>query len=258
MKTTRYINKDTVAKRFLKGGKTYDSHAKVQQCVSKLLVEKLKKYETIRFDKVFEIGCCTGNLTELLLENFPIKELYINDIVPEFFDTVVTRLGTEHNCKVHPQFGDIEKIAFPREVDTVISSATFQWLSNIEKLFVSVAESLRDKGFFAFSIFGPGTLREFREITNIGLNYLSVGTILDMLERYFYIEEEETVKDTLFFPTPFDVLKHLQATGVGGVSESRWTKRKLNEFEEKYYSRFGGTSGVPVTYMSSYIVATKK
>lgn len=125
-------------------------------------------------------------------------------------------------------------------------------------MFEKLAGALNEKGFLAFSIFGPGTLCEFRELTNIGLQYSAVGRLLDMMEKYFHIEEEETVKDQLFFSSPRDILRHLQATGVGGVKDFKWTPRALRDFEHEYTERFGTTSGIPVTYISSYVIASKK
>jgi len=258
MNREKSIDKVKVAKSFQRGQKTYDSNARIQQYVSKKLIDMLKEYPEIRYDNIFEIGCCTGNLTEQLLKNFDIGRLYLNDLVPDFYDDVKARANSICDVEIVSQFGDIESLEFPQNLDLVISSATFQWLTDIESLFKKAAGSLLDDGYFAFSIFGPGTLSEFKEITGIGLDYSAVGLLLDLLEKEFHIEEEETVKDQLFFSTPRDVLKHLQATGVGGVTEHRWTPSSLRAFEQSYYEKFGGASGVPVTYMSSYVIASKK
>lgn len=252
------VDKKKVADSFLKGSKTYDEHARVQKNVSKLLIDKLKKYDEISYGRVLEIGCCTGNLTELLVNSFPVGNLYLNDIVEEFYMAVIERIKNTPSMTIHPCFGDIEKIDIPQNLGVVVSSGTFQWLQNIRSVFKKIASSLNREGWFGFSIFGPGTFREMREITGVGLEYLPVGTILDMLECDFHIEEEQTVKDQLFFTRPYDVLRHVQSTGVSGIKKHRWTKQSLYQFEKDYLDKFGSASGVPVTYMSSYIIASKK
>jgi malonyl-CoA O-methyltransferase len=258
MNNEKSIDKNIIARSFSRGKTTYDQNAKIQQRVSWKLVKKLSKYPEINPANALEIGCCTGTLTELLLSSCRVEKLYLNDLVSSFYDDVTKRLIGCKDVDIIPMFGDIEKLPLPENLDLVISSATFQWLTNLESLFVRIAGALSDQGFLAYSIFGPGTLREFRDITNIGLQYSAVGTILDMMDQYFHIEEEETVKDQLFFSSRRDILRHLQATGVSGVKDYRWTPGKLREFENEYADRFGTASGIPVTYVSSYVIASKK
>lgn len=252
------MNKDTIARSFLHGQRTYDTHAKVQCNVSKRLVAKLTEYPEIQYNRVLEIGCCTGTLTELLVKSSKIKKLYLNDLVPSFFDTVLERLTRPLEVEVVPMFGDIETIELPQDLDLIISSSTLQWITDISALINKVAYSLHKNGFFVFSLFGPGTLFEFREITGIGLDYSSSGTIMDLLERHFNIEEEESRRDLIYFSTPREVLRHLQATGVGGVKEYRWTSKGIRDFEKRYSEQFGVSEGIPVTYMSYNFVASKK
>ncbi len=252
------MNKEKIARSFLHGQNTYDTHAKIQRKVSERLVEKLNEYQNIQYNRVLEIGCYTGTLTELLVKSSKIKKLFLNDLVPDFHDTVVERLGKPLEVDIVPMFGDIEKIDLPNNLDLVISSSTLQWMIDIAELINKVALSLQKGGFFIFSLFGPGTLLEFKEITGVGLNYLASGTIMDLLEGHFHIEEEECRRDRLFFSTPREILRHLQATGVGGVQEYRWTSSGIRDFEKKYSDQFGVAEGIPVTYMSYNFVASKK
>jgi malonyl-CoA O-methyltransferase len=252
------VNKDTIARSFLHGQRTYDTHAKVQRNVSERLVTKLKEYQEIQYNRVLEIGCCTGTLTELLVNSSDIKKLYLNDLVPSFYDTVIERLSKPLEVDVVPLFGDIETIDFPQELDLVITSSTLQWIIDISALINKVASSLQKRGFFVFSLFGPGTLREFRAITGVGLDYCASGTIMDLLENHFNIEEEGAKKDVIYFSTPREVLRHLQATGVGGVKDYRWTSKGIRNFERNYSEQFGVAEGIPVTYMSYNFVASKK
>jgi len=258
MNSENTIDKKRVARSFSRGKPTYDKNATIQQRVSWKLIKKLKKYSEISAKNVLEIGCCTGTLTELMLSSCIVEKLYLNDLVPSFYGDVQQRLKAVDQVELIPLFGDVEEIALPQNLDLIISSSTFQWLANLERLFERLAGALNENGFLVFSIFGPGTLCEFRELTNVGLKYSSVGSLLDMMDRYFHIEEEETVKDQLFFSSPRDILRHLQATGVSGVEDYRWTPGKLREFEQVYAEKFGTTSGLPVTYMSSYVIASKK
>lgn len=261
MNKEKQINKKKVARSFSRGKKTYDSNALIQRKVSAKLIENLSRFPSVSASNVLEIGCCTGTLTEMLLHTRNVDTLYLNDLVSTFYDDVAARIAGLDGLRkpeLIPLFGDIEEIELPKGLDLVISSATFQWLTDLQSLFKRIAQVLKTRGILAFSIFGPGTLYEFKELTKIGLQYSSVGNILDMLEADFHIEMEETVRDQLFFSTPREVLKHLQATGVGGVKEHRWTPKALHVFEKEYADLFGTSSGIPVTYLSSYVIASKK
>lgn len=252
------MDKDKIARSFIQGRKTYDSHAKIQRRVSERLIKKLDRYPSIQYDRVLEIGCCTGTLTELLINSAKIKKLFLNDLVPSFYDTVMSRLSKPLLLEIEPIFGDIETLQLPRHLDLVISSSTLQWIADIKALINKVALALQNNGYFVFSLFGPGTLMEFKEITGIGLEYFASGTIMDLLEKYFIIEEQESSWDTLFFSSPRDVLRHLQATGVGGVQEHRWTSSGLRQFEKRYSDTFGTAEGIPVSYMSDNFIVAKK
>lgn len=252
------LDKEQIAKCFLRGQETYDSNAMVQKEVSQLLVDLLVAHPEISYARVLEIGCCIGTLTSELLSRKPVEKLYLNDLVPEFHKAVLERLPAEHAKVIIPHFGDIEKLELPQELDLVISSSTFQWLVDLKTLFRRVSLCLKSNGYFVFSLFGPGTLHEFKKLTGVGLEYTPLGKIVDMLEAYFNIDFVDTKTHVLHFETPREVLRHLQATGVGGVQKKTWTRSGLEKFEEEYIKRFGGDKGVPVSFVSSYVVASKK
>jgi malonyl-CoA O-methyltransferase len=253
-----HLNKETIARSFLRGKETYDQHAKVQQKVGRSLIDMLGDYPKMRFDRVLEIGCCTGGMTEMFLANHTAGTLYLNDLVPEFYEIVRDRFADKVDTVIEPLFGDIEKLDLPSDLDLVLSSSTFQWLVDLTEFFIKIANALKKNGYLAFTLFGPGTLTEFKQLTGVGLTYAALGNVLDLLEKYFVLEFVETEKHRLFFTSPREVLRHLQATGVGGVGQFRWTGKKLRDFEEGYIRRFGSAVGVPVTYMTSYVIASRR
>lgn len=255
----KYPDKEKIARSFLRGRLTYDQHAEVQRKVGRRLVEMLANYPMIRYDRVMEIGCCTGAMTEMFLARHAVELLYLNDLVPDFYDSVRERFaGRIDDGVIAPLFGDIEELELPSGLDLVLSSSTFQWLADLAGFFKKIARSLTDQGYLAFSVFGPGTLAEFKQLTGIGLEYLALGTVLDMLKNDFVVHFSDTQKHQISFLSPREVLRHLQATGVGGVSEFRWSSRTLRAFEDHYVQRFGSPAGIPVTYVTSSVIASKK
>jgi malonyl-CoA O-methyltransferase len=202
-----HLNKETIARSFLRGKETYDQHAKVQQKVGRSLIDMLGDYPKMRFDRVLEIGCCTGVMTEMFLANHTAGTLYLNDLVPEFYEIVRDRFADQVDTVIEPLFGDIEKLDLPSDLDLVLSSSTFQWLVDLTEFFIKIAKALKKNGYLAFTLFGPGTLTEFKQLTGVGLTYAALGNVLDLLEKYFVLEFVETEKHRLFFTSPREVLQ---------------------------------------------------
>ncbi|MFH2123652.1 MAG: malonyl-ACP O-methyltransferase [Pseudomonadota bacterium] len=252
------LNKERIAHCFRQAIATYDLHATVQRQVSGRLLDLAGQIPAISYERVLEVGCCTGMLTEMLCRQHRVDTLFLNDLVPDFAASVRARIPEGRMPHLLPLFGDIETIPLPDRLTLLISSATFQWLVDLPGFFHRLAQALREDGYLAFSIFGPGTLAEFRELTGVGLDYRNPEEIADLLERNFILEQMETEQNRLLLPSPRDVLYHLRATGVGGVRDYCWTRAALRCFERDYLSRFGTPEGVPVTYAGTCFIARKK
>lgn len=258
MEPPRQLDKNRIALSFLRGRDSYDRHAGVQQEIGLRLLNMLETLPQEKYHNVLEIGCCTGGLTEQLLARVAVDRLYLNDLVPDFYDKVRARLRNSCRCEIVPCFGDIESIPLPEPLDLVISSSTFQWLSDLPALLQKIAATLQPSGVLAFSMFGPGTLGEFSELTDIGLEYQRLDSLRAQLQADFNIQILQSFEDRLIFKTPRDLLRNLQATGVCGVGGHSWTPQRLRNFEEQYVERFGDAFGVPLTYVSFCVVAAKK
>lgn len=257
-KAPRILNKDKIAHCFRQAMASYDCHATVQRQVSDRLLALAGQVPSISYERVLEIGCCTGMLTQMLCRQQRVGTLFLNDLVPDFAAPVMARIPGDRMPHLEPLFGDIETIQLPDRLTLAISSATFQWLADLPGFLQRLARVLGEDGFLAFSIFGPGTLSEFTELTGVGLDYRSPEQIVGLLERDFVLEQMVNDRDRLWLPTPRDVLRHLRVTGVGGVRDYRWTKSLLRVFEQEYQTRFGTPDGVPMTYASSCFIARKK
>jgi len=252
------LSKERIAHCFRQATHTYDLAATVQQQIGERLLNLAGQFTDIRYDRVLEIGCCTGMLTETLCRRHPVDTLFLNDLVSDFAPVVMARIPPDKAPAIRPLFGDIEALPLPRDLDLIVSSATFQWLFDLAAFLPRLALALNDRGFLVFSIFGPGTLAEFTELTGVGLNYLHPEQIGELLARHFILEHQATMVDQLFLPSPRHVLHHLRDTGVGGVRGYRWTSSTLKRFEREYITRFGASKGVPVSYASTSYIAHKK
>lgn len=253
----RGIAKELVARAFLRGMQSYDREAVIQRAVNERLLRLLGNSEqAVR--RVLEVGCCTGVLTEAICRRLQPEELYLNDLVPEFYEAVDERLDPDCRQRLRPCLGDIEQCTLPADIDLVVSSSTLQWLENLDGFFTRMADTLVDGGRLVFSMFGRETMGEVTELTGVGLHYPSFAQVRDKLDQRFRIEHGEVVRDRLSFAAPLDVLRHIQATGVGGVGGFSWTPRRLERFSEEYRQRFTGEQGVVLSYVSYLFAAGKR
>ena len=227
------VNKELLKKRFKKSLHTYDDNAISQKITAQKLVELLPERN---YRKVFEIGCGSGILTQIIYKNFQPKEYFLNDIVPDcekFIDKILP--------KKNFITGDIDRINISDKFDLIISNAALQWSDDINATVNKLTDMLENNGVLAFSTFKEDNLFEIKEVLNIGLNYTKPNERKNM----HTIELEPQV---LWFDSPKDVLKHLKLTGVNALQEYVWSKSKLKNFEAKYKSLFEKDGKVSLTY----------
>ena len=215
------------------------------------LLELLIKHQGKEFERIFEFGVGSANLTRLISEKLTYEKLFLNDIVKiskEWADKYVE----------YSEFlgGDIEQIDFPADLDLVISNAAIQWV-DFDKLLLRVANSLKSGATFAFSSFGEDNFLEMAKIFKIGLYYIPMNVLEKKLKKYFeilYIGEDKIELD---FHNPKEVLNHIRHTGVNCCGKHSFYKSTLISFENEYRKLFSTQDGVKLTYHPICVVAKK-
>lgn len=251
------IEHNLVSARFRRSIATYDEAAQVQKGVGDCLVAEIEDYPDIHFDKVLEIGCCTGSMTHTLCSRYSVNELWLNDLVPECCERATIRVESLVGG-IHAMPGDIESLYLPTNFDLIISSSTFQWLHHLRSCLMKISGALRDDGYLVFSMFGPGTMFQLKELIDVGLCYTEAAEVEAMLKENFILRRFASSSYRIYFDTARDVLRHIQLTGVSGAGSFRWTPGKLKKFEKEYRERFGEEQGLPLDYVSISAVAKKK
>ena len=194
----------------------YDDYAEVQKEVANNFIKFLKENEIEKEKNIFEIGCGTGIFTQKFILEFYPKKIFLNDI----YDV------TKYIRKIkYDDFlvGNIEKIAFPKNIDMVISSSVFQWIEDLPKLIKKISSETKE---LCFSIYVQGNLKEIKDYFDIFLNYYSAYEILEILQKNFKNVKFKEEKITKSFETPLLALKHLKNTGVTGLKKTSITKVK--------------------------------
>lgn len=189
---------------FGKNFSTYDENAIIQKKVAENLTNFIsKKFNKQKFDKVIELGCGTGIFTREFLKKFEINEIDLNDC----FNT--RDYFKEINYKNF--ICDDMNEAIIKNYDIVISSSSFQWIEDLEKLIESISKKSEK---LAFSIYIDGNLKEITEHFGVGLKYKKIEDILIILKKYFKNIEYYSEEKTLNFSSPIEALRHLKRTGV--------------------------------------------
>jgi len=246
------IDKILLKKRFEKSLETYGDNAIVQNYMAANLVNLLKAYSGTGFNRVFEFGVGSANLTRLFSGEFTYTKLFLNDIVKK--SEIWAKKYVDDFEFIE---GDVEKIEFPEHLNLIISNATVQWVKDYDELIDKVAASLEPKGKFAFSTFGEDNFLEIQQVFSIGLEYLSKDVIEEKLRKHFIILETVEDKIELDFKNPKEVLRHIKNTGVNCMGFKNFHKSTFFNFEKEYKKLFSTSDGVKLTYHPIYTLVEK-
>ena len=249
-------DKKLIRLRFEQAAATYEQHATVQHRVAARLLALLEEMApTLQPQQALEIGCCTGLLTQRILERYPsLTHLSISELVAAFEDCVCRKIGPQA-AKMTFIAGDVESVRLPSRYDLIISSSTLHWVHDLPALCAKLHRHVQPDGILAFSLYGKENLWEIRSATGVGLVYRTLDQLLHVVAERFEILRAEEAKETLWYSDPLAVLKHLRATGVNSIGQQAWTRRQVSDFIQHYQEQFGGDQGVCLTYHPMFVVA---
>ncbi|WP_459499583.1 malonyl-ACP O-methyltransferase BioC [Bacillus sp. C1] len=212
------INKTLLQKRFNGAAVSYDQYASVQKKMAQQLLLVMKKqYHKMSSIRILELGCGTGYLTEQLAASFPNATITAIDFAESMIAVAKMR---NHVESVAFRCEDIEHLTLRESFDVIISSATFQWLNDLEMVVHRLYNRhLFEDGLLLFSTFGEQTFQELhtafqnakeeRKIQNnvsVGQRFLTREQLRDVCESVTgdvhvsetcYIEKFTKVRDFL-------------------------------------------------------------
>lgn len=229
--------KEKIKRNFSRSAKSYDDYASLHKEIAKRVLsdipEKGYKY-------ILDIGTGTGFLAYGLAERFKKAKIFAIDLAPGM---------VEHARAKNPypniqfQEGDGEKIPFGKETfDLAVSSSSLQWM-NCNKCFLEVKRVLKPEGDFYFSMFGPKTLCELKEV-------MGNKTILEKLKG---IKSYSEIKQEIF-PDFMALLNFIKGLGAqsGPVSLGLESRKVLANAEKEYNKRYGCERGIIATFEIIY------
>jgi trans-aconitate 2-methyltransferase len=105
-------------------------------------------------ERVLDAGCGTGRVTAALVERLPRGEVVAIDGSPAMVEAARERLGDSVELRV----ADLVELELDPPADAILSTATFHWIADHERLFARLLELLRPGGRLVAQCGGAGNI----------------------------------------------------------------------------------------------------
>jgi len=143
-------------------GSSYDRISGIQQGWGAEVVERLALEGS---ERVLDAGCGSGRVTEMVLERVPSGEVVAVDASASMVAAASERLagpGSRYAGRVEVSQCDLLDLELAEPVDAVISTATFHWIADHDRLFRRIHAAMRPGGRFAAQCGGEGNIDVLR------------------------------------------------------------------------------------------------
>jgi len=139
-------------------GRTWDarSYDRVGGPMTAMALAVVDRLELRGDEVVLDAGCGTGRVTEHLLERLPAGRVIAVDADPDMVVTAREVLGRRAVVRQ----ADLTELVLDEPVDAVLSTATFHWVLDHERLFQRLFAVLRPGGRLAAQCGGAGNLSQ--------------------------------------------------------------------------------------------------
>ncbi len=148
----------------------YDAVAAPQERWGRSVLERL----TLRGDELaLDAGCGSGRVTEALIEALPNGRVIALDASPSMIEAARTRLARFGDRVTYVVADLIEPLPLEEPVDVIVSTATFHWVPDHDRLFRHLAAVTKPGGRLATQFGGKGNVeRVMRVLAGIGDGWL--------------------------------------------------------------------------------------
>ena len=139
-------------------GRTWDarSYDRVGGPMTAMALAVVDRLELRGDEVVLDAGCGTGRVTEHLLERLPAGRVIAVDADPDMVVTAREVLGRRAVVRQ----ADLTELVLDEPVDAVLSTATFHWVLDHERLFQRLFAVLRPGGRLVAQCGGAGNLSQ--------------------------------------------------------------------------------------------------
>ena len=159
---------------------------------------------------------------------------------------------------------------FSSSFDLIVSNASFQWFEDLAAALLGFQELASQKtkatqednailgqgySVLAFSSFYAGHFAEVKELTDVGLNYLTKEKVIEALERCQLDYQVFFDEELQYFNSSVELFRHLHVTGVNGIAATPLSAGSLRRIMREYEERFTEKMGVRLTWHPYYVIA---
>lgn len=120
-------------------GASYDRISGPMEALGRDVLERL---ELVGDETVLDAGCGSGRITEALIKRLPQGKAIAVDQSPSMVDAARQRLGPDADVRVV----DLLELDLEEPVDAILSTATFHWIADHDRLFRRLRCALRPGG----------------------------------------------------------------------------------------------------------------
>jgi trans-aconitate 2-methyltransferase len=131
-----------------------DSYERVSAPLEAMGREVLDRLDLRGDERVLDAGCGTGRVTAALLDRLPRGEVVAVDGSPAMVEEARARLGGRAEVRV----ADLVELELGRPVDAILSTATFHWIADHDRLFERLLGALVPGGRLAAQCGGAGNV----------------------------------------------------------------------------------------------------
>jgi trans-aconitate 2-methyltransferase len=136
-------------------GASYD---RISGTMEKLGLAVLERLELDGDETVLDAGCGSGRITQTLIERLPGGRVIAIDESASMVDAARERLGEAADVRV----GDLLELELEEPVDAILSTATFHWIKDHERLFARLRAALQPGGRLVAQCGGEGNIDVLR------------------------------------------------------------------------------------------------
>jgi trans-aconitate 2-methyltransferase len=130
---------------------SYERMSAPQEAMGREVLDRLD----LRGDeRVLDAGCGTGRVTAVLVERLPRGEVIAVDGSAAMVEQAEARLGES----AHVFTADLLELELDRPVDAILSTATFHWIADHDRLFARLHAALKPGGKMAAQCGGAGNV----------------------------------------------------------------------------------------------------
>src|SRR5579863_4275410 len=144
-------------------GGVYDRISAPMEALGRAVLDRL---ELAGDETAIDAGCGSGRVTEALIERLPRGRVIAVDASPSMVAAARERLGRSgiDPERIEVREEDLLELEVREPVDAILSTATFHWIADHDRLFARLRTALRPGGRLVAQCGGKGNIDQLRGV----------------------------------------------------------------------------------------------